>query len=79
VYREWKAEANSSVRQDANDPEKERLKRVAAGVAPQGRPVSNPKTIKLTQAEVDMCREKNISPGIYAQMKDANLKEGVSA
>lgn len=78
VYREWKAEAGSTGRKDSNDPEKERLKRVAAGVAPQGRP-SSPKTIKLTQDEVDFCKNKGISPAVYASMKDANLKEGVSA
>jgi len=79
VYREWKAEAKAPDRQDALDPEKERLKRVAGGIAPQGRPVSNPKSIKLTQDEVDFCKEKGISPAVYASMKDANLKEGVTA
>jgi len=79
VYREWKAEAKAPDRQDALDPEKERLKRVAGGIAPQGRPVSNPKSIKLTQDEVDFCKEKGISPAVYASMKDANFKEGVTA
>jgi hypothetical protein len=79
VYREWKAEAKAEGRPEANDPEKERLKRVAGGVSPQGRPVSSPNTIKLTQKEVDFCKEKGISPAVYASMKDANLKEGVTA
>jgi len=79
VYREWKAEAKAEGRPEANDPEKERLKRVAGGVSPQGRPTSTPKSIRLTQAEVDMCKDKGISPAVYAQMKDANLKEGVTA
>jgi hypothetical protein len=79
VYREWKAEAKAEGRPEGNDPEKERLKRVAGGVSPQGRPVSSPNTIKLTQKEVDFCKEKGISPAVYASMKDANLKEGVTA
>lgn len=79
VYYEWQSEAKAQERPDAKDPEKERLKRVAAGVAPQGRPSSPQKTIKLTQEELDMCREKRISPAVYASMKDANLKEGVTA
>jgi len=79
VYREWKAEAKAQERPDAIDPEKERLKRVAGGIAPQGRPSSSPKTIKLTQAELDMCTKSGISPAVYASMKDANFKEGVTA
>ena len=79
VYREWKAEAKAQERPDAIDPEKERLKRVAAGVAPQSRSSSSQKTIRLTQGEVDFCKEKGISPAVYASMKDANFKEGVTA
>ena len=79
VYREWKAEAKAGGRPDAQDPEKERLKRVAGGVSPQGRPVSTQKTIKLTQEELDFCKEKGISPAIYASAKEGNLKEGVTA
>lgn len=81
VYREWKADAQKSVSTPTEfaDPEKERLKRIAAGVSPQGRPVSSAKTIKLTQEEVDFCSSKGISPAVYASMKDANFKEGVSA
>jgi hypothetical protein len=82
VSREWKAEAKvpeTAAGVQPVDPEKERLKRVAGGVAPQGRPVSNPKTIRLTQDEVDFCQNKGISPAVYASMKDANFKEGVTA
>jgi hypothetical protein len=77
VYYEWKAETKKG--EVAPDPEKERLKRVAAGVSPQGRSSSPQKTIRLTQDEVDFCKEKGISPAVYAQMKEANFKEGVSA
>lgn len=79
VYRRWKAEAKAPERQDAIDPEKERLKRVAGGVVPQGRPVTSEKPIKLTQDEVDLCKKKGISLAVYASMKDANFKEGVTA
>jgi hypothetical protein len=80
VYREWKADSKPvTAAVESADPERERLKRVAGGVAPQGRPASNPKTIKLTQDEVDFCQSKGISPAVYASMKDANFKEGVSA
>jgi len=79
VYRRWKAEAKAPERPDANDPEKERLIRVAGGVAPQGRPVTSAKSIKLTQEEVDRCNAKGIPLAVYAQMKDANFKEGVTA
>lgn len=78
VYREWKAEQPTQETVKVN-PEVERLKRVTAGVAPQGRPTSAPKTIKLTQAELDMCNDRGISPAVYASMKDANFKEGVTA
>jgi hypothetical protein len=77
VYYEWKA--SNPVAQVKVDPEKERLKRVTAGIAPQGRPSPAQKTIKLTQEELDFCKEKGLSPAIYAQAKEANLKEGVSA
>jgi len=82
VYREWKAEAKvpeTAAGVQPVDPEKERLKRVAGGVAPQGRPVTTAKTIRLTQDEVDFCQNKGISPAVYASMKDANFKEGVTA
>lgn len=79
VYREWKAEAKAQDRPGAIDPEKERLKRVAGGVSPQGRSGSSQKTIKLTQEEVDLCKEKGFSPAVYASIKEANLKEGVTA
>lgn len=82
VYREWKAEAKvpeTATGAQPVDPEKERLKRVAGGVAPQGRPVSTGKTIKLTQDEVDFCKDKGISPAVYASMKDADFKQGVTA
>lgn len=77
VYREWRAEQMAQVEQ--SDPEKERLKRVAGGVSPQGRPTKSPNTIKLTQEEVDFCNAKGISPAVFAKMKDANPKEGVTA
>lgn len=76
VYYEWKNEDRSA---EKSDPEKERLKRVAGGVSPQGRPSPERKTIKLTQDEVDFCNKHGISPAQYASMKEANLKEGVSA
>jgi len=81
VYREWKSEAPNKVPAmvEPMDPEKERLKRVSGGVAPQGRPSTSSKTIKLTQDEVDFCKDKGISPAVYASMKDANFKEGVTA
>jgi len=79
VYNEWKDSSEVKDTVEKPDPEKERLKRVAAGVSPQGRPSSNPKTIKLTQDEVDFCKAKGISPAMYASMKEANFKEGVSA
>ena len=80
VYREWEADSKKvTATVESVDPEKERLKRVAGGVAPQGRPVTTQKTIKLTQDEVDFCKDKGISPAVYASMKDANFKEGVSA
>ena len=80
VYREWKADSKPvTAPAEAVDPERERLKRVAGGVSPQGRPASTPKTIKLTQDEVDFCQNKGISPAVYASMKDANFKEGVTA
>ena len=79
VYREWKAESKSVTAAPVADPETERLKRVAGGVSPQGRPASSPKTIKLTQDEVEFCQNKGISPAVYASMKDANFKEGVTA
>lgn len=80
VYREWKAESPvSETAKPVLDPEKERLKRVAGGVSPQGRPSPSQKTIKLTQEEVDLCKAKGFSPAVYASIKEANLKEGVSA
>ena len=79
VYREWKADSKVAEKPQVADPEKERLRRVAGGSAPQGHQVSQPKTIKLTQEEVDMCKEKGLSPAMYASMKTANFKEGVSA
>jgi hypothetical protein len=80
VYREWQADSKKvTAAVETVDPEKERLKRVAGGVAPQGRPSTTPKTIKLTQDEVDFCTNKGISPAVYASMKDANFKEGVTA
>ena len=79
VYREWKADSSQDTAKPVLDPEKERLKRVAGGVAPQGRPTATHKTIKLTQEEVDLCKEKGFSPAVYASIKEANLKEGVSA
>lgn len=74
VYREWKATDNP-----ATNAEAERLKRVSAGASVQSRSISQPKTIKLTQEDLDFCERKGISPATYAKMKDANLKEGVSA
>lgn len=59
--------------------EQERLLRVQSVSSPQGRPVHSQKTIQLTQKEIDFCTSKGISPQTFAQMKDANLKEGVSA
>ena len=80
VYNEWKDASNSETTEVKKpDPETERLKRVAGGVSPQGRSSSTPKTIRLTQAEVDMCKEKGISPAVFASMKEANFKEGVTA
>lgn len=79
VYREWKAEDSSAVKPKQVNLEEERLKRVAGGVSPQGRPSPAQKTIKLTQEEVDLCKEKGFSPAVYASIKEANLKEGVSA
>ena len=77
VYHEWKA---SNVPEPVQtDPEKERLKRVAGGVSPQGRTTSKPNTIKLTQEEVDFCTKNEISPAMYAKMKETNFKEGVTA
>jgi len=78
VYREWKAEAPGTPNVQA-DPEKERLKRVAGGVSPQGRPSPAQKTIKLSQEELDFCERTGLSPQALAQSKAANLKEGVSA
>lgn len=78
VYREWKSKVPTPA-PVVIDQEKERLKRVAGGVAPQGRPTPVQKTIRLTQEEVDFCTEKGISPAVYAKMKDANFKEGVTA
>lgn len=79
VYREWKTESSTPIKPKEVNLEEERLRRVAGGVAPQGRPSLAQKTIKLTQEEVDLCREKGISPAVYASIKDANLKEGVTA
>ena len=79
VYNEWRDGSSEETAGAKPDPEKERLKRVAGGVSPQGRPSSQPKTIRLTQAEVDMCKDKGISPAVYASMKEANFKEGVTA
>jgi len=62
-----------------NHAEEERLKRVAVGQAPQNRPTQRQNTITLTREELDMCKEKGLSPALYAQMKTANYKEGVSA
>jgi len=78
VYWEWKASRPTAETQRV-DPEKERLKRVTAGIAPQGRPSPAQKTIKLTQEELDFCNENGLSPAVFAQTKNANLKEGVSA
>ena len=79
VYREWRAETQPKEKKETPDPEVERLKRVAGGVSPQGRPSPVQKTIKLTQEEVDLCKAKGFSPAVYASIKEANLKEGVSA
>lgn len=63
-----------------NTQEAERLKRVAAGTAPVGRTsAGGKKTFTLTQEEIDMCERAGLSPKAYAQAKEANLKEGVSA
>ena len=80
VYHEWRSESSKPVTAaPVADPERERLKRVAGGVAPTGRPVSSPKTIKLSQEDVDFCEKHGISPAMFASMKDANYKEGVTA
>lgn len=78
VYYEWKASLNQESAEKP-DLEKERLKRVAGGISPQGRSSSPSKTIKLSQTELDMCKEKGLSPALYAQIKESNLKEGVIA
>lgn len=79
VYWEWKNDSSKETATQSVDPEKERLKRIAGGISPQGRPSASQKTIKLTQDEVDFCKEKGISPAVYASMKEANFKEGVTA
>lgn len=78
VWNEWNEGAKShSVTANL---EAERLKRVAAGQSPQGKHTSpGKKTIQLTQEEIDLCNKSGLSPAQYAKMKDANLKEGVSA
>lgn len=78
VMREWE-DRKSSAKNPAADLERERLERIQATSSPQGRPATSKKTIKLTQDEIDMCNKRGISPQTYAQVKEMNLKEGVSA
>lgn len=75
----YEMEKRMKAAQTPEQKENERLRRVAGGAAPQGKAVSTQKTIKLTQSELDMCKSKGISPATYAQMKEANFKEGVTA
>lgn len=81
VWTEW--QERSKATQTPTNLEAERLKRVAAGASPQGRPVqASRKTYSLTQEEIDMCKEKNLSPAVYAQMKElgpTGFKEGITA
>lgn len=78
VWHEWKM--SESETKPAANAEAERLKRIAAGSLPQGRPGSSkPKTYQLTQEEIDFCNSNKLSPARYAQMKEANFKEGVTA
>lgn len=80
VYYEWKNEFKKSDSVvETTDPEKERLRRVAGGQVPSGRPVTKSGTIRLTQEELDFCNNKGISPAVYAKMKQSNFKEGVTA
>lgn len=75
IYYEWK----DRQKVDPDPKEIERLKRVAGGQVPQARGTSGSKTIRLTEDELELCKKKGISPAVYAQMKEANYKEGVTA
>lgn len=81
IWYEWQEFMKPKENQQttAQQLEAERRQRVAGTGSPQGRAISGGKTIKLTQEELDICKRSKISPAAYAEAKDANLKEGITA
>lgn len=81
IWYEWQEflKPRETQQKTAESQEAERRQRVAGSGSPAGRSIQGSKTIKLTADELDLCKRKKISPAVYAQMKDANFREGVSA
>lgn len=79
IWYEWQASNGEKVTAPAQT-ESARQARVAAAATPQGRSVSTQKkTYQLTPDEIQLCKDNKLSPARYAQMKEANFKEGVTA